>query len=246
MIQSPFFTLNHDTYLQMNANISSAVVISESKRRIGTTNNSVSGLYPFKEDSIAFESMLEKEFLIRLETFRSVLRVDSQPFTLKYTFSGKVRTYTPDFLVWFRNYPWPFRQPHLIEVKPNKFILNQVKQDSYRTKYKAAMQFCKNQGYVFHFQDEYRIKDQRWKNAKFLHRFKNFEEDSSLSNWMMESMESMRSSTVDYLLTKHFVTTYRRNLGLNHIWHLVASGRLDCDMDNCLSLNTELWMPPDD
>lgn len=230
----------------MNANTHTAVTISASKREIGITKSSVSGLFPFRDESIPFESYLEKDFLIRLESYKSVLRVESQPFTLEYELNGQIRSYTPDFLVWFRNYPWPFSPPHLIEVKPNKFIHKQLSDPINRAKYKAAFRFCKSQGFIFHFQDEYRIKDQRWRNAKFLQRFNRLELDTSVSNWLVESMESMKSTTVHHLLAKHFISRSRQALGLSHIWHLVASRQLECNMDRALDEMTEIWLPSDE
>ena len=52
----------------MNNQSCDTVNIVPARRKIGNTRISVSGLYPFKKDSaVAFESTLERDFLIRLE-----------------------------------------------------------------------------------------------------------------------------------------------------------------------------------
>ena len=54
-------------------------------RKIGYTYGSVSGHYPFrKEFSIAYESLLERDFLIMLEFNDSVSEVVGQPLSLIY------------------------------------------------------------------------------------------------------------------------------------------------------------------
>ena len=92
-------------------------------RKINPTRRSVSGVYAFRgESSVAYESTLERDFLIRTEFCIDVLDVVPQPTAIPFTgINGQSYTYTPDFLVYYRlgnrhyeNYP----KPMLIEVKP--------------------------------------------------------------------------------------------------------------------------------
>ena len=84
-------------------------VDNPSRRKIGTTRRSVSGLYPFRGvGPVDFESTLERDFLIRLETDRRVLDVVSQPTTIEFVGPrSQVYPYTPDYLVTYRAYPGP-------------------------------------------------------------------------------------------------------------------------------------------
>ena len=69
-------------------------------RKIGYTYGSISGIYPFrKEKSIAYESPLERDFLILLEFNDSVSDVVEQPLTLQYkNQKGRTVPYTINFI----------------------------------------------------------------------------------------------------------------------------------------------------
>jgi hypothetical protein len=73
-------------------------------RKIKPTRRSVSGIYPFRgETAIAYESTLERDFLIRKEFNLYVLDIIPQPVQIPFTSNnGQVYTYTPDFLVYYR------------------------------------------------------------------------------------------------------------------------------------------------
>jgi len=59
-------------------------------------------------EPVDFESTLERDFLIRLETDRRVLDVVSQPTTIEFVGPrGQVYPYTPNYLVTYRAYPGP-------------------------------------------------------------------------------------------------------------------------------------------
>lgn len=96
--------MNYATEPRMYNQLCDTVKIVPARRKVGNTRISVSGLYPFKKDSaVAFESTLERDFLIRLEIDPNVLAVESQPFTIEYIDNGKKRVYTPDFLVTYKH-----------------------------------------------------------------------------------------------------------------------------------------------
>lgn len=73
-------------------------------RKIKPTRRSVSGQYAFRgQTGIAFESTLERDFLIRCEFQGSVLDVIPQPIQVPFiSMEGREFTYTPDFLVYYR------------------------------------------------------------------------------------------------------------------------------------------------
>ena len=74
------------------------------QRKIGPTRRSVSGIHVFrKQTGIAFESTLERDFLIRTEFFLNVSEIFAQPIQIPFqTANGRNATYTPDFLVVYR------------------------------------------------------------------------------------------------------------------------------------------------
>lgn len=217
-------------------------------RRIKPTRRSVSGVYMFRaEDAIEFESTLERDFIIRKEYSSAVLGIVPQPCQVEYlTASGRRQIYTPDFLVHYRlgsrhyeDYP----RPLLVEVKPEREWRQHWRK--WLPKWKAAYAYARAQGWQFHIHDESRIRDQAFDNIMFLSRYKNmtFAEEESLA--VIDTVEQMGVAPFDYLLARHFMGLYRGQ-GIAHLWHLLATNRLECDISRRLNNFTELWVPTDE
>jgi len=214
-------------------------------RKIGTTRRSVSGYYMFRgESAIQFESTLERDFIIRKEFSRSVQEIISQPAEIPFKSpSGRQHTYTPDFLVYYRlgsqdylNYPVPL----LVEVKPRAQWRSNWRK--WLPKWKAAHRYAKEQGWMFQVQDESRIRDTAFENIRFLERYKRMsfpEEDSAA---VLDTLMSMGSAPVHYVLSRHFMGLYKAE-GIANIWHLLASRRIECDISKPLTDTTTLWVP---
>lgn len=214
-------------------------------RKILPTRRSVSGVYAFRgEASVPFESMLEQDFLIEKEFRVDVLAVISQPVQIPYTGpSGRAQVYTPDFLVYYRlgnhsheNYP----RPLLVEVKPKEELLKHWAE--WRPKFRAAFRHAHEQGWRFTIQDDSRIRGQALANIRFLERYKRMQFSPEESRAVIESVRQMGTASFHYLLARHFMGIYKAE-GIAHLWHLLASRQLDCDITRPLSDFTELWIP---
>lgn len=217
-------------------------------RKIRPTRRSVSGMYAFRgRSSIAFESTLERDFLIRTEFCLGVLDIIPQPVEIPFVAAnGRVYTYTPDFLVYYRlgnrsfgEYP----KPVLVEVKPEAQWHKHWRE--WTPKWKAAWRYAQEQGWKFHIRDESRIRDQAFKNIRFLERYKIMQFPAEESQLALETISQMGCATMDYLLARHFMGLYRAE-GIAHLWHLLATRQLDCDVSRPLNEFTELWIPTDD
>ncbi len=215
-------------------------------RKVTSTYGSISGYYPFKgTECVRFESMLERDYLARLETFNNVLNVISQPLTLRFTGSNsQVYPYTPDFLVNFKGPPHDMKKGILVEVKPRDVLIDNLK--IWKPKFKAAFKYCNEHDLVFHFMDETRIRDQRGKNANFLQRYRKRDFDAELSTEILKTLSLMGTASFDHLLTRHFRTKESKGLGISQIWHLVSTGKIDCDLSLPLNYSTELWISDND
>lgn len=215
-------------------------------RKIKPTRRSVSGLYMFNgHSSIAYESTLERDFLIRTEFSLSVLDVIPQPTQIPFvSANGRTYTYTPDFLIYYRlgscssydDYP----KPVLVEVKPEKEWRKHWRE--WLPKWKAAWRYARSQGWEFHIRDESRIRDQTFDNIRFLERYKRMSFSVEESLWVIETVRHMGCATIDYLLARHFMGIYRAE-GVAHLWHLLATRQLDCDISRPLNEFSELWIP---
>lgn len=217
-------------------------------RKIGPTRRSVSGVYAFRgETPIQFESTLERDFLIRKEFSLAVLDIIPQPIQIPFVApNGAAHTYTPDFLVYYRlgdreygDYP----KPVLVEVKPEHEWRKHWRE--WLPKWKAARRYANQQGWVFHIHDESRIRDQALENVRFLERYKRMQFAGEESRWVVETVRQMGSAPFHYLLARHFMGMYQGE-GIAHIWHLLATRQLDCDITRPLGEFTELWIPTND
>lgn len=218
-------------------------------RKIKPTQRSVSGVCMFRgEEAIEFASTLERDFLLRKEFSLAVLAVVPQPCQIPFrdTFTGSGEIYTPDFLVYYRlgnrsyeDYP----RPLLVEVKPEAEWRAHWRR--WLPKWKAAYRYAQQQGWVFHIHDESRIRDQALCNIAFLSRYSRMAFPEEESRVVIETVAQMGGATVDYLLARHFMGIYRTE-GIAHLWHLLATRRLDCDISRPLDDFTELWVPSDE
>ncbi len=220
-------------------------IIPRQVRKIKPTRRSVSGVYIFRsETAIQFESLLEKDFLVRKEFNISVLDVIPQPCKIPFIDrNGRAQTYTPDFLVYYKlgnadidNYP----RPELIEVKPEKHW--RKNKDKWFPKWKAAYRYAKEQGWTFHIHDETRIRNQVLANITFLERYKQMIFPQEESKFILKSINKSGIVSLERILAKHFMGSYRAE-GVRHVWHLLASRELDCNISLPLKETTELWVP---
>jgi len=228
----------------MNGNSYDTIVPAQT-RKIKPTRRSVSGVYPFRgETAVPFESTLERDFLIRSEFFVDVLDVIAQPVQIPFMgHSGQRYTYTPDFLMYYklgnRDY-FEYPKPLLVEVKPAGDWRKHWRE--WLPKWKAARRYACSQGWVFHIFDESRIRDKVLENVRFLDRYKRMSFPVKDSQAVIDSVEEMGATPIHYLLARHFMGMYRGE-GVAHIWALIATRRLDCDITQPLTEFTQVWIP---
>ncbi|WP_373031440.1 TnsA endonuclease N-terminal domain-containing protein [Sulfurovum sp.] len=220
-------------------------------RKIGYTYGSVSGRYSFrKEKSIAFESTLERDLIALLEFNDSVIDVIEQPVTLEYVNqNGRKTTYTPDFLVYFKTSPAygmsnHHPRPMLIEVKPHRILRKKLAE--LRPKFKIAMKYARENGYIFKIYDENRIRGQELKNINFISRHKNLGYDDEEERRIIEHLKAVGHTTVDHLLAHLYVTDEQRGIGLGQTWHLLANKKIACDIGMPLGQHTVIWLNVDE
>lgn len=104
----------------------------------GTRKNT--GFFPSKKNErpIAFESLLERDYIYLLEFDKDVISYNEQPLTITYCVSNRNYRYTPDFFVQRKN------KNQLIEIKPHSKLQKILNDDAVIKKYNAAAQFCKS------------------------------------------------------------------------------------------------------
>lgn len=232
----------------LDANWCDSAATLKPVRAIPRSHRSVRGHFSFRGSAaIQYESTLERDFLARQEHDRAVAEVVSQPCRIPYQLpSGRASHYTPDFLVLFRPNSGPVehqRFPLLVEVKPEADWRRHWR--DWAPKWKAARRYAREQGWQFRVMDESRIRTQALENISFLRRYRDHELPETESVWIIDGLRELGSASVDYLVAKHFPGLYAAE-GIFHLWHLLATRRLECDIHRPLTMGTELWVPDED
>ncbi|UUQ67746.1 TnsA endonuclease N-terminal domain-containing protein [Pseudomonas fuscovaginae UPB0736] len=181
--------------------------------------------------------MLERDFLSRMDFRKDVLTVLSQPVQLDFVArSGRPYTYTPDYLVHFHAHT--HQRPMLVEVKPAENW-----RENWRDllpKWKAALRYAKGRGWGFHIYDESRIRGRSLKNIQYLERFRNADYADQDLDAIIRTVAFKGIATISYLLALHFQG--EEALGKSHIFHLIATRQLDCDISGPLSDSLEVMV----
>lgn len=133
-------------------------------RRVSNRGGNVIGLFPSVKmrRMVAFESLIERDYLYFLDYDADVEWFEEQPLTIEYPCEGKTLHYTPDF------HTVEAGRDVLVECKPLAF----VDRDENQRKFKAAHIWCEGRGWIFHIvtDDELRT-GSRLENVKLLTRY---------------------------------------------------------------------------
>ena len=214
-------------------------------RAIRPTRRSVSGRYTLRNgNAVAYESTLERDFIVRQDFRLDVRNIVSQPVQIPFTASnGRSYTYTPDFLIIFE----PSRTARsnaptatLVEVKPRDQWREHWRKWS--TKWKAARRHAMTRGWTFHIHDETRIRNLALRNIQHLQRFANPRQNNETDEQIVTCLSRNGPTPLAQILDAHLGNTDRHE-ATAALWHLVATRRLDCDINNPLSEDTKVWTP---
>lgn len=207
----------------------------DSVRKIKPTKRSVSGIYPFRQkESIAYESSLERDFIILQEADPDVIRIISQPISLTFKLNNRTYPYTPDFLVLINH---PGYQGILVEVKPEEEWRKHWRKWS--VKWKVALNWCKANNFQFRIYDESRIRTQKLNNIKQLNLLK-----SQVLDQVDVDMALKRILNIGPITVQDYLNAYPKQQWPQQkhiIWYLLSTGRLQANLDDALDHNLLIW-----
>lgn len=186
----------------------------------------------------SFESTLERDFLTLLEFDRSVSDFTEQPVTIPYLFMGKVREYTPDFLVFYD--PILSTPPLLTEIKYQA----DLKQNAllYFPKFQAAKIFCINNGFHFRVITDVDIRNDYLVNCKFLKKYLYIKDiDENDRDLLHTTIKHLRKSTPAELISTCTNHDQRKAELLHLLWHLVAKHEVGCNLKIPITMSTVIW-----
>ncbi len=130
-------------------------------RKVSNRGGNVVGRFPSIKMGrmIAFESLLERDFIYLLDYDDRIEWFEEQPLTIEYQQDDQVLHYTPDFQLLEAG------QSVLVECKPERF----VDTDENRRKFVAAQAWCAQRGWEFRVVTDHRVrKGFRLQNVKRL------------------------------------------------------------------------------
>lgn len=223
-------------------------------RRITSSPVKVTGTVP---DGQMFESTLEEDFFTLLRFNRLVANFEHQPVTLEWMdATGKIRKYTPDALVHYRNdLPEAAGMVSILcEVKPD---LNTDKKSPRRRKpprkeneeenalkWAAAERYAARQGWQFKVYRESEIRTPYFDNARFLLRHLERRTASELDKPLLDKLRARGSLTLGEWAATMASTDQERAQILPLCYRLIAELQVVVDLQIPLSLNSMITANP--
>jgi hypothetical protein len=203
---------------------------------------SVGKLSTLKNDKmIQYESQMEEDFATILEFNIGVDRFVDQPVKIGFKLGGKKRSYTPDFLAYYRNDIEEYEKlsPHLFEVKQRKDIKrNWLK---LKPKFVEAIKFCSMKGWRFKIITEKEIYTPYFYNAKSLVPYLRRVPELGLADHVLDTLNYLDTSTPSELLAVATNDFDRRMNLIPALWHLIANRMIGCDLESKLTMESEIW-----
>lgn len=185
----------------------------------------------------AFESTLERDFLVLLEFSPEVSQFEVQPVTIQwFNDQGKQRQYTPDVLVSYvsGNSPTLFEVKYRSDLKKDWAIL--------RRKFKAAIQYTKSLGWRFRIATEVEIRTPYLANAQFLLPFLRRNSGLPSDETLLKSaLASLTEATPANLLSHITNDDQQRARLLPALWRMIGLREIGADLDQPIDMNSRLW-----
>lgn len=203
-------------------------------RIIGKNSRAVTGEMPGVG---AYESTLERDFMEVLRFDREVIRISPQPVVIKFLDStGRSGEYFPDGLIEFSIELG--QCPILYEVKHRQDF-----RDNWRQlipKFRAAKLYCADRGWRFEVFTEREIRTPYLKNVRFLFPYRERHFPEPIIDWVLQTLSDLAEADPDLLLCALCKDKGNRAELIPVIWHLVANGAIDCDLDEPLTMRSRI------
>ena len=189
---------------------------------------------------IEFESILEKEYMLLLDSDQQVESYEGQPVEIPLS---RGRIYVPDLLVTYRPASLGLqRPPELVEVKTQEHLNRYA--EKYREKFAAAVVFAEERGWIFVTRTEADVRTPRIQNLKYLHRYRHTPADPAAAERLLDAMRLEGSPTTPAALLGNLAGSLEERANWTPVlWYLVALGSIQVDLQVTLTENTQLSLP---
>ncbi|AXW63364.1 heteromeric transposase endonuclease subunit TnsA [Ralstonia solanacearum] len=189
---------------------------------------------------IEFESILENEYMLLLDSDPQVESYEGQPVEIPLS---RGRIYVPDLLVTYRPASLGLqRPPELVEVKTQEHLNRYA--EKYREKFAAAVVFAEERGWIFVTRTEADVRTPRIQNLKYLHRYRHTPADPAAAERLLDAMRLEGSPTTPAALLGNLAGSLEERANWTPVlWYLVALGAIQVDLQVPLTENTQLSLP---
>ena len=186
----------------------------------------------------AFESSLERDYLLLLDFDPAVECYEEQPVTIKYDdCEGRLHRYTPDVFVRYRNDA--NAKPVLCEVKYRDDLRQHWAE--YKAKFKAAHRYARERGWRFRLLTEREIRTPFLANVKFLRQYQALVVDQAEQHLLLQALAQQPTTDVESVLAAVTTDRWRQAQLLPVLWHLVAQHQVGVDLRHALTRGSPLW-----
>lgn len=154
-------------------------------RKVSNRGGNVIGRFPSTKQGrmIAFESLLERDFIYLLDYDPAVEWFEEQPLRIEYQHETKTLHYTPDFHVVERG------KHVLVECKPERF----VDTEENNRKFAAAREWCGEQNWEFRVVTEQSVRTGfRLQNIKLLAQYARQKVDMVMRSQIHTCLQDMQ------------------------------------------------------
>lgn len=189
-----------------------------------------------------YESSLERDFMEILRFDPEIEEFTPQPLTLEYCDqNGNLCRYTPDGLIKFKKSAKRCLQPILFEIKYREDF-----RKDWRTlmpKFRAAKSHSLVRGWRFEVFTEREIRTTYLKNVKFLWQFVDRLPEPSMVDHVLKVLSDLDEADAELLLCALCNDKNNRAAFIPIIWHMVAIGLIDCNLEEPLNMRSILTLP---
>jgi len=193
----------------------------------------LTGRVAVDDGSVAFESSLERDWLVVLDFDIAVTALREQPFTIGYDSPEGRRRYTPDALATFLREAGR-TETVVYEVKPREELKTNWR--LYENRFRAATRYCKRKGWCFRIVTEREIRTPLLENAKFFRRYRNLERNPLTCDQLLFTLKALGETTPQALLAAAYWTEETRMAALPMLWKLVAEREILTDFQRSLTM----------
>ena len=195
-----------------------------------------------EKDGQEFESSLERDLMSLLRFDTDVDTFVSQPVKIEYQGKeGVLCTYTPDIIIYHRKDIASARKKPTIlgEVKYKDDLCQNFRE--YHPKFRAAMRYAKERGWIFKVFTDVHIRTPYLKNARFLLPYLNKSYEHCTIQSVIERIEELRETNPHELLASFYLDKWNQAMLLPVVWHLIARRSIGTNLQQPLTMSSRIW-----